>query len=444
MTSGAARPTVVLALSPIAEQHLDALLFDSDAPFDVLASALEADELLKTIQARQPEAVLLSPGLSGLSPAHCERARTAGARLVGVALDEHERYALDALEVERKIDPSASRQELLAAIQGEATSDTTTTQPTAVRAPEVSCERGEREGSLVAVIGSKGAPGASECAASLAALAAGVWETMLLELDALGGSLPLRLGANPNQGSILGLIRATQAGEGALRELIERWRCERQGWPDVLLGPPDPNALSEFTQPGTITRALEALTRVYQLVVCDVGFLLAENQPLAHIHREALINADAVLLVLGASEQQLRAGLRQLDTILGPLAIPAERLRIVLNGAGGPASAEKDTINGTLAEHLTESGLTVDAWLGWDAPGAKQARRHCLPIALAHRRSGYTRELAALLDELFLPNTNGAAPKTKHRKRRLAAPSLRRRTPPYEHEQEEVALPWQT
>lgn len=436
-------PTVVLALSPIAEQHLDALLFDPDAPFDVLASVLEADELLNSIQARQPQAVLLSPGLSGLSTGHCERARAAGTRLVGVALEEHERYALDALDIEHKIDPSISRQGLLAAIQGEAPADATT-QATAVPAPVASPGRGERAGSLVAVIGSKGAPGASECAASLAALAAGVWETMLLELDALGGSLPLRLGANPNQGSILGVIRATQAGEGALGELIERWRCEREGWPDVLLGPPDPAAVGELTQPGMITRAVEALARVYPLVVCDVGFLLADNQPLAHIHREALINADSVLLVLGASEQQLRDGLRQLDTILGPLAVPSERLRIVLNGAGSPSSAEKDTINSTLAEHLTESGLTVDAWLGWDAHGAKHARRHGLPIALAHRRSNYTRTLAGLLDELFLPNAAGV-PKAKHRKRRLTAPNLRRRTPPHESQrEEEVALPWQT
>ena len=59
----------------------------------------------------------------------------------------------------------------------------------------------------------------------------------------LGGGLAARLAADPSHGSILGLIRATQAGEGALRELVERWLIEPDGWPAVLLGASDGQAL---------------------------------------------------------------------------------------------------------------------------------------------------------------------------------------------------------
>jgi MinD-like ATPase involved in chromosome partitioning or flagellar assembly len=435
-------PTVVLALSPPAERRVEPLLFDSDAPLQLLATALEADELLDTVRKHEPQAVLLSPDLSGLTAAHCERVRAAGCRLIGLTAETSDQQALNTLGVDVMIDTSVSREELLTALQGSGAPP-----PETASAPAVRRERGEDDGSLVAVIGSKGAPGSSECAASLAALAAGRWETLLVEADALGGGLALRLGADPNDGSILGLIRATQAGEGAMRELLERWRCEREGWPAVLLGAPDPQALGELSQPGAITHALDALTEVHPLVICDVGFLLADTRvPAVRVHREVLINADAVLVVLGSSEAQLRQGLRQLEVILKTLEIPPERLRIIVNGLGGPSSAEKDAINASITEHLGASGVTVDAWLAWDARGARHAQRQGLPIALARRRGPYARALAGLLDEMFLPDDAGTSPRTRRRKRRLAVPgALRRSQSPQQYEEEgEVALPWQT
>jgi|GEM_PF-2268489 MinD-like ATPase involved in chromosome partitioning or flagellar assembly len=437
-------PTVVLALSPPAERRVEPLLFDSDAPLELLATALDGPELLDAVRKHKPLAVLLSLDLSGLTAAHCERVRATGCRVVGLAVETRDHQALDALGVDAKVDATVSRDELLTALRP---SPVAPVVPAA--APAVRRQRGETDGSLVAVIGSKGAPGSSECAASLSALAAGRWETLLVETDALGGGLALRLGADPNEGSILGLIRATQAGEGALRELLERWRCEREGWPAVLLGAPDPQMLGELSQPGAVTHALDALTEANPLVICDVGFLLADPQvPAARAHREVLINADAVLVVLGSSEAQLRQGLHQLEVILGTLAIPSERLRIVINGVGGPSSAEKDAISTTIAEHVSASGATVDAWLAWDARGARRAQRRGLPIALARRHGRYARALAGLLDELFLPNEASASPRTKRRKRRLAVPSPLRRAQPqrqYAPEgEEEVALPWQT
>jgi len=269
-----------------------------------------------------------------------------------------------------------------------------------------------------------------------------------VEADALGGGLALRLGADPNDGSILGLIRATQAGEGALRELLERWRVEREDWPDVLLGAPEPETIDELSQPGAVTRALDALAEAYPLVVCDVGFLIADTRaPAARMHREVLIGADAVVVVLGSSEAQLRQGRRQLNVILQTLAIPPERLRILVNGLGGPSSATKDAIDATITEQVGESGVTVDAWAGWDARGARKARSQGLPIALAHRRGSYGRALTGLLNEMFLPDETGTKPRARRRKRRLAIPAAWRRTQPrqpYEQEEGEVALPWQT
>ena len=116
-------------------------------------------------------------------------------------------------------------------------------------------ERRDDAGSILAVVDAKGAPGASECAASLAALAARSWPTVLVEIDALGGGLDVRLGADANEGSLLGLVRAANGG-GVQAELVERWLTEVAGWPAVLLGAPEPQSLIELAQPGEHDRAL--------------------------------------------------------------------------------------------------------------------------------------------------------------------------------------------
>jgi Flp pilus assembly CpaE family ATPase len=409
-----ARPSVILALTPLAEREVESLLFDaSDAPLTLVSSVAEADDLQRAVEQEAPDAVLLSPELSGLTAGHCARVRASGARLVGLALDERERAALAALSVDETIDSTVSRDDLLAAVRGTVSEAQPATPAPAAARPE----RRDDAGSILAVVGAKGAPGASECAASLAALAARSWPTVLVEIDALGGGLDVRLGADATQGSLLGLIRAVSGG-GVQRELVERWLVEPAGWPAVLLGPPDPQALIELAQPGAMTRALHALASLYPLTVCDVGAFLADGDAAGALHREALIGADAVLLVLGARDTQLRHGLRQLDLLLGTLAIPPERLRVIANAIGAPGTASRSAITQTITAHLAERGVTVDAWLPWDARGLARAQRRGTPLATARQRSRYSRAITRLLEELFLP----ATPTPTGRKRRLVSP----------------------
>ncbi|HWQ23987.1 MAG TPA: hypothetical protein VNK94_07780 [Gaiellaceae bacterium] len=292
--------------------------------------------------------------------------------------------------------------------------------------------RDEKRGSVLAVVGSKGAPGASECAASLAALGAERWPTVIVELDALGGGLDLRLGADARQGSVLGLARAVAAGDGAVGELLDRWLAVREGWPSVLVGAPDPaQALAELVRPGVVAGVLRSLASIYPLVVADVGFLLDEGEgtsPVSRVHREAVVAADAVLLILGAREEQLRAGLDQLDALLA-LGVPSERLRVAVNGLGGPGAATARAIEAVVHRQLAERRFALDAWLAWDGRALARARRTGLPLAAARGRGRYARALTRLLDELFLP----VAPEPRGRKLRLAPPPLE------DEAQEEVA-----
>jgi len=446
------RLPVVLGLTPDAERAVEHLLFGRGAVLEPRASAAEADELEQEVLLAETAAVLLSPDLAGLTAAHCARVRACGARIAGLARDAHERQELLALGVDEVVEPTDSEHAFLAALQDQADGSTFHAQadgeaeaPTPSE-PVVEAQRPRRpsadqeKGSVLAVIGSKGAPGASECAASLTALAAERWRCVLVELDALSGGLDLRLGADPRQGSLLGLARAVAAGDGALGELLERWLIVREGWPPVLVGPPDPEqALDELAHPGVAAGMLRGLASVYPLTVCDLGFLLAEGVeagPACRVHREAVVEADAVLLVLGARDEQLRAGLAQLDALLA-LGIAPERLRVALNGVGGPGAAARSTLEQILPGQLAERRFALDAWLPWDGRALARAKRTGLPLARARRRGSYARAFARLLEQLFLP----VAPAPRERKLRLVPPGAREIEA---IEGEEVALPWRS
>ncbi len=434
------RLPVVLALTPVAERAVEHLLFGRGAVLEPRASAAEADELEQEVLLAEAVCVLLSPDLSGLTAAHCARVRACGARITGLARDAQERQELLALGVDDVVEPTDSEQAILAALQGPAGEEAEANAP-----PEPVVEARPRppsadggKGSVLAVIGGKGAPGASECAASLAALAAERWTCVLVEVDALSGGLDLRLGVDPRQGSLLGLARAVAAGDGALGELLERWLTVHEGWPPVLVGLPNPEqTLGELAHPGAAAGTLRALAAVYPLTVCDLGFLLAEGDeagPACRVHREVVVEADSVLLVLGAREEQLRAGLAQLDTLLA-LGIPPERLRVALNGVGGPGAAARATLEQILPEQLAERRFALDAWLPWDGRALARAQRLGMPLARVRRRGPYARALARLLEQLFLP----VAPAPRERKLRLVPPR------PREIEvEEEVALPWRS
>ncbi len=408
------RLPVVLALTPAAELEVEHAVFGREALLEVRASVSEADELEHEVSTCDAAGVLVSPDLSGLTATHCARVRAQGLRAVGLARDARERQQLLALGVDEIVHPSDSQQTFLSALRGPTGPTETTAAPQSVDPALTRPGGGEAVGSVIAVIGSKGAPGASECAASLSVLAAQRWRCVLVELDAFGGGLDLRLGADPRQGSVLGLARAVHAGDAALGELFERWLTAREGWPPVLVGPPDPaRALEELARPGMAAGVLRALATLCPLVVADVGFVLAEGEdagPACRVHREVLVESDAVLLVFGAREEQLRAGLDQLDALL-TLGIAPERLRVALNGAGGPAGTARVPLEQILHAQLAERRLALDAWLPWDGRALARARRTGLPLAGAHRRGGYARALARLLDELFLPV--GAAPRER-------------------------------
>jgi Flp pilus assembly CpaE family ATPase len=433
-------PRLLLGVTPLAERQIEEQLFGPEQEVAVVGSAADARELLALAERRHADAVLLAPELPALDAGGCARLRSLGLRLLGLALDEQNAQMLEAFGVDLILRPPLTASDIADACNDE---QAATGEPESPPARLESKPRRSRSGSVLAVVPASGSPGASECAASLAALADQRWPTLLLELDLLDNTLALRLGSDPQHGSLLGLVRA-QAADGSLQELLERWTTAgEKGWPPVLLAPPEPQLhIDELARPGAIRAALDAATTVYPFVIVDVGSLLSlpgETPKLVRVHREALLAADAVLLVIGAREQQLHAGRHQLEVLLDELGIKREQLRIAVSGLGAPGAGSKHELEAALNPELAELRLAVDVWLPYDGRAATRARRSGTPLALARRRGRYTRALRGLLDELLLPSQ----PVPRERKTRLPIPTpVAAASEPAPDE--EVALPWRS
>lgn len=453
------KPQLLLGVKPIAEREIRRALFGAERTVAVAASAVEAAELCALADEFPADAVLLSPNLSGLEPAHCARLRAAGLLLVGLALDERDASALAALGVDAVLSPPLTADELAHAckfthreVGGDGEGENAT--PLAAKTGPVARRPVDREraGSVLAVVGGGRSAGSSECACSLAALLNRRWPTLLIECDLGDGALALRVGADPQQGSLLGLVRASPGvAAEELSRLLARWTLAREQWPSLLVAPPDTDRhIDELAEPGAIRSALEAAASAYPVVVADVGSLLAtagEVPKVAHCHREALLSADAVVLVIGARDDQLHAGCAQLARLTNDLGVKPERLRICVNGLGGPGAVTRAEAQSALADELATLQLAVDGWLPHDRRALARARRTGLPLALARRRSPYAGALARLLDVLFVADQ----PVTRRRqyKLRVAASALTRRQPAERathtsQVDEEVALPWRS
>lgn len=428
---------LLLGLSPPDEQAVEEILYGSER-LSVLAGGASGGELIGLAAAHAADAALLSHDLPGLDGACVSRLRAKGLRTVGIAANDAAALVLGELDVDAVIRPPLSLADLLEQLQepDEQQPRTRADGPSGSRVEE----SGPR-GNVLAVIGSKGAPGASELAASFAALVAPRWPVLLAELDGDGGQLALRLDADPQQGSLLGPARALRRNEPETRQLLPRWLVGgKRGWPRVLLGPPDsPRSLSEVVVPGVARELVELLAEEFALVVCDVGHRLARGgdpDAAIRLHRDVLVAADAVVLTLGMRQEQLRAGFGQLELLLSDLSVPVERLRVVVNGQGAPgASPSADTV-AAITHELGQQGLTVDAWLPWDARALRASVRLGLPLTVARARGSYAKALQRLVESVLVPTT--AQPLTRKWRLRPAAAEAVLETEAVG----QVALPW--
>ena len=443
---------MLLALSPIVEQRIAPLLFGEQAAVTVAASLVELAALDRTLADSdgESEALLVSADLPDLTPSLLSRARSHGLRLVGIATDEHDAALLRELPLDAiltcpidALDAAGRRSRQRRESQRRRRSDWRPATPT----HDARAVNGE--GTVLAVVGSRGAPGASELACSLAALASADWRALLVELDLLGDAgLALRLGSRPEPGL------AARAAARNRRPASPPWRAARAlarhpqpAGRRCCSHPPEPEqVIDELDQPGAIRAGLDALAdavpargRRRRLPARAAG----RHRPgRALPPRSARSPPTRSFLCSARARRNSTPGLAQLDLLLDELGIPRERMRVVCNGVGGPGAIPRPQLEQTLTIGAARARTRRRRLVPWDAR-ALAKRSHRAAARAAHPRGGYARALRRLLDTLFLPG----APVARGRKRLLDPAARERRSQPEpsaSREDEEVALPWRS
>ena len=372
----------MLGLAPLEEEAVEEVLYASGR-VEVRGSALDAHDLLELAAVESPELALVSAALPGLAAEHLERLRCAGIGLVGLARDERGAESLLRLGLEPAIRMPMRAGRLLALLGAGAEPAAAAAEPSTPQAPA---------GRVVAVVGGRGAPGASELAGSLAALAARHERVVLAALDGAAGRLSGEAGAG---GGFAGLPPAPNGATGPARSEAAL-SATRSGFELLQPGEPQRAAAAEPAEGELAGQLLDPLRSSYPLVLCDLGHRLrpaCAGDLAARLHREVARAADLVILVAGVRPEQRSAALRQLDALSSELALPAARLRVVVNGQAVLPTAPRGGVAASLARELSRRGLNLDAWLPYDHRALKAAARSGLPLAHARPRGRYARAL---------------------------------------------------
>ena len=329
-------PKLRLALG-LGDQALEQRLrpaFDATDDMVVVAQCLAADQLLRALDAREIDAMVVACNLHRLTDAVLLQLERPGVPMVLLATDPRaERWrtrrdptlALDA-------DASAIRLALLAARRGERRPERPRASPDQVQLKPA--DRPDAPAAhVVAVSGGFGSPGRSTVAINLAASLGAVAPTVLVELDLCTTSFVAYLDRDPSR-NICTLAHTVRddprAWHMALRDEIQPL-SHRGSAASVLCGPPKREMRASLI-PSLVEQLIAELSLEYRWVVLDVGPELVGLDTAGAVHRAALAAAQQLLLVVRADLVGLWHGRTALDLLERQLGVERSSVEIVLNG----------------------------------------------------------------------------------------------------------------
>lgn len=189
------------------------------------------------------------------------------------------------------------------------------------REPRRDAER--TAGVIDVVVGAAGGVGASFIACNLAHLtvAAAARSCLLLDLDINYAPLAHFLDLNPERGLIEALDAVETLDEHALQGYVSKHRSGL----NVMCTVPKSVVLSRDLQAERLAKLLQVLTTQYQHVIVD------SPHHIDALNATAFGMARSVLLVLQQSVLHVKNASRLLSILTKELALPRERIRIIVN-----------------------------------------------------------------------------------------------------------------
>lgn len=395
---------VVVAVDVEFEARVVAAL-GSIADIEVVRRPADEVELLAAGAAGIGDVVVLGQEFTGADAEVVRRLLGQGVRVLGLAEDP---AVLAGWGIPTAVSPWATPEDLAAAVRATATAVPVPPPPAA---PPSAPAR--RQGPVIAVWGTAGAPGRSTVAAGLAhTLGRTVGRTVLVDADTVAASQAALLGLLDDAPQLAALCRAASSGsvaaalhrhvsviDATLSAVTGLSRAER--WPEV--------------RPGVLGEVLTALSGEHACTVVDVSDRIDPDDPYADPHydrhgatRAVLDRADHAVVVAAGDPVGLQRLVRLLETERG-LAVRAD-CTVVVNRVR--ASAVGPRPEARIAATLERfAGLTDVRFLPEDRPAVDAALLAGRIVTESAPHSGLARAIDALAAALPVPrpDTPGAA-----------------------------------
>lgn len=212
------------------------------------------------------------------------------------------------------------------------------------RAPQQ--QRVERVGRVHAYYGAKGGVGTTTLAINTAiALHRQLKRSVaLVDANLQFGDHRVFLDMNPDQRSIVDVVTSPAIDA----ELLERIVVRHDSGVDLLLAPPSP-AAAELVRPEShhLLRVVEVLRQMYDYVIVDLDKRLDDHA------LDVIGMADRLIVVLTADLSCLKNVRLVLET-MASLAVPDERLMLVLNRSNAFTGISTKSVENVLRRHLSQ------------------------------------------------------------------------------------------
>jgi pilus assembly protein CpaE len=265
-------------------------------------------------------------------------------------------------------------------------------------------ERGQEEGQLIAVLGSKGGVGKTVASSNLgAALATRGKRTVLIDLDLQFGDVALALGLAPETT----LFDLAVSGGSLDSDKLDDFMLRHPSGLRVLAAPARPDQAVSVTA--------QMLTTVYSLLRQEYDFVVVDTPPAFTSEVIATVDvASWICMVAMFDALSLKNTRLGLDT-LELMGHPAEQVRVVLNRAGtnvGISDSDAVAILGRTPDVLVPSDREIPVSIN-----------DGVPITLSGSKSPAALAINSLAD-MFVQDeiggsSNRAAPLQVKKRRRL-------------------------
>ena len=244
---------------------------------------------------------------------------------------------------------------------------------------ESRASRRAEQGRLIAFVNAKGGSGASFLACNVAHLLASVssQKTALVDLDLQFSTLPHYLDLHPRSG----LVEALDVADDLDAVAIDGFLTRHHTGLCVLAGTQDSVMLQQELMTDRFEMVLNLLAHSFECVVVD---LPRRIEPFS---ATVLERADHIVLVLQQTVPSLHDATRMHDILTRNLAVPRERIRVVVNRHQKNASVEVSDIQHALrSEHeiicVPNDHRAVAASIDMGVPIYENARRSAVTKAL--------------------------------------------------------------